>query len=151
MGAYPKGFTEWATKQLRCRAAEVLHVCSGMLDNSAGGVRIDIRPAARPSACADGRALPFRGSVFGGVLLDPPYSVEYAEALYGTEYPRPAHLLAEASRVVRPGGLIGILHFLVPLPPPACRFVSVHGVTTGLGYRIRAFTLYRREQEGLWS
>ena len=150
MGAFPKGFTEWALKQLRCPPQQVLHVCSGMLDATTPGVRLDIRPDARPTLCADGRALPFRDATFAGILLDPPYSVEYAEDLYGTEYPRPAHLLAEASRVVRPGGRIGILHFLVPQPPPAARFLSVHGVSTGLGYRIRAFTIYQRDQARLF-
>ncbi len=98
---------------------------------------------------ADGRALPFPDAEFAAVLIDPPYTVEYAWDLYGTDYPRPSHLLAEASRVVRPCGRIGILHFLVPMPPPACRLDLVRGVTTGCGYRIRAFTVFQREQEGL--
>lgn len=150
-GAYPAGFLAWAVGQLRCRPAEVLHVCSGSLGSDIPGVRVDLRPEALPTVVADGRALPFRTSAFGGVLLDPPYSVEYAEDLYGTDYPRPSHLLAEASRVVRPGGLIGILHFLVPAVPPGCSFVAVRGMTTGLGYRIRAFTIYQKGQAGLWD
>lgn len=149
-GSYPHGFLEWATKQLRCSPAEVLHVCSGSLGAGTPGPRVDLRLAAAPSVVADGRALPFPSDHFAGALLDPPYSVEYAEDLYGTEYPRPAHLLSEASRVVRPGGLLAILHFLVPAVPAGCRFVAVKGVTTGLGYRIRAFTIYQRDQASLW-
>lgn len=149
-GAYPKGFLHWALRQLRCAPSEVLHVCAGMLGRTAG-VSVDVRPAARPSICADGRVLPFRDSHFGGVLLDPPYSVEYAEGLYGCEYPRPSHLLAESARVARPGAILGMLHFLVPQLPPDCRLLSVHGVTTGLGYRIRAFTLYQKHQRRLFT
>jgi hypothetical protein len=116
-----------------------------------GGVRVDLRPAARPDVLADGRRLPFIDAIFDGVLIDPPYSVEYAESLYGVAYPRPSHLLAEASRVCRPGGRIGMLHYLVCVPPPMCRLLSVVGVTQGLGYRIRAWTLYERGQAGLFD
>lgn len=148
-GAYPKRFVRWAVRAIRCDPGEVLHVCSGMLDASDGGVRVDMRQDARPSLRADGRSIPIRDSSFGGVLIDPPYSVEYAQELYGTEYPRPSHLLAEAARVVVPGGRIGILHFFVPSPPKGCVFDSVTGVTTGCGYRIRAFSVFRRAQDDL--
>jgi len=83
------------------------------------------------------------------VLLDPPYSVEYAKSLYNVEYPRPSHLLAEAARVVRRGGSVCMLHFLVPFPPPDCKVESVLGVTQGLGYRIRAWTVFRKLQATL--
>ena len=149
-GAYPKRFLPWALKQVRCPAAEVLHVCAGMLTAADGGVRVDVRSAALPTVRADGRALPFRAGVFRAVLIDPPYSVEYAADLYGTEYPRPSHLLEEAARVVRPCGRIGFLHFFVPFPPRGTRLVGIHGVTTGCGYRIRAFSIFEREQDGLF-
>lgn len=153
-GAYPKRFATWALKALQCPASEVLHVCSGALTSSdvGGGLRVDLRGAARPDLRADGRALPFRDASFSGVLIDPPYSVEYAEVLYGTDYPRPSHLLAEAARVVRPGGRVGFLHFLVPSNArTSLRFERVYGVTQGLGYRIRAFTVYVRTPAGLFD
>lgn len=147
-GAYPKGFVAQASRWLGVGQGEVLHVCSGMLDPTDGGVRVDLRQAARPTLRADGRALPLRDGCVRAVMIDPPYSVEYAQDLYGTDYPRPSHLLAEAVRVVRPGGRIGILHFLVPFPPADCRFVTVKGVSTGCGYRIRAFTIFERNAQG---
>lgn len=147
-GAFPKRFLPWALRLLGCesRPAEVLHVCSGALskDDVRGGTRVDLRPEAAPDILADGRALPIADATWRAVLLDPPYSPEYARDLYGTEYPRPSHLLREAARVVRPGGRIGILHFLVPSPPKGCSIVAVRGVTQGCGYRIRAFTVYER-------
>lgn len=151
-GVYPVGFVGWALKRLGCRPREVVHVCSGALsaDDVGGGTRVDVRPEAHPDVLADGRALPFADGTFAGAMLDPPYTAEYASSLYGTEYPRPAHLLAEAARVVRPGGRIGFMHFVMPNPPPGCRIVRVFGVTQGCGYSIRAWTLYEREQEGLF-
>lgn len=155
-GAFPRGrgesFLSWALRQLGARSShDVLHVCSGGLGAGTPGVRVDIRAEASPSVVADGRALPFADAAFAAVLIDPPYTVEYARDLYGTDYPRPSHLLAEAARVVKPLGRIGILHFLVPNPPADCDVVAVHGVTQGCGYRIRALTIYQRRQRGLFE
>lgn len=150
-GAFPQRFLPWALRLLRARPSEVLHVCSGMLtaEEVGGGMRVDIREDAHPDVVADGRALPLEAGSFAAVLIDPPYSVEYARDLYGTEYPRPSHLLAEAARVVRPCGRIGFVHYLVPNPPEGCRIVDVRGVTQGCGYRIRALTIYERDQDEL--
>jgi SAM-dependent methyltransferase len=153
-GAYPQRFVRYALTALQCPAAEVLHVCSGMLTRTEvlGGLRIDLRAAARPDVRADGCRLPFRDGAFSGVLIDPPYSIEYARDLYGVDYPRPSHLLSEAARVVRGGGRVGILHFLVPLVSrQALRFEFTKGVTQGCGYRIRAFTVYRKPDVGLFD
>lgn len=147
-GAYPKGFVAWACRALRANPGEVLHVCSGSLARGQG-FRVDLRAAALPDVAADGAALPFRDATFPAAMLDPPYSVEYAADLYGTEYPRPSALLAEAARCVAPGGRLGILHFLVPMPPPACALERVYGITTGCGYRVRAFTVFVKEQPAL--
>lgn len=148
-GGFPQRFLPWALKLLRCQPSEILHVCSGGLPAAAGGIRVDIRQEARPDIVADGARLPFRDGAFRGVLIDPPYTVEYARALYGTAYPRPSHLLREAVRVVRPSGRVGLLHFLVPHSPPGARLVGVWGVWQGCGYRIRAFTVLEREQPRL--
>jgi SAM-dependent methyltransferase len=147
-GQYPKGFTRWIAKVLRAQPDQILHVCSGAL-GAGHGVRVDIRPEAHPDVVADGRALPFAEGTFAAVAIDPPYTVEYARDLYGTEYPRPSALLREASRVVRPGGRIGLLHFFVAASPAGCEMERCYGVTTGVGYRIRAFTVYRRAQESM--
>jgi SAM-dependent methyltransferase len=144
-GAYPKGFVGYALKALQCPPAEVLHVCSGMLTRAEvlGGFRVDLRAVAHPDLVCDGRAMPFPDDTFSGVLIDPPYSVEYARELYQTDYPRPSHLLKEAARVVRPGGRVGFLHFLVPMVGRSrLRFEFTKGVTQGCGYRIRAFTVF---------
>jgi hypothetical protein len=127
---------------------EVLHVCSGTLGPRERWT-VDMRPEARPSVVARGQALPFRDATFRAVLLDPPYTEEYARKLYRSEFPRPSHLLKEAARVVVPGGRIGLLHIAVPITPKGCDFVTSLGVVPGPGFRIRAFTVYERTQEPL--
>lgn len=149
-GKLPIGFLDWAYGVLCLRGSNnVLHVCSGGLGPETRGVRVDIRAEVLPDVVADGRELPFADDTFDAVLIDPPYSVEYAQSLYGTEYPRPSALLREARRVLRPCRRVGIVHFLVPRPEPGLEFVEVHGITTGCGYRIRALTVFQKEQRGL--
>lgn len=152
-GGYPKGFLPWAYSIVRGQGGrvvpdEVVHLCSGSVRE---GVTVDIRPEVQPRIVADATATPLPDGVTDLVLIDPPYSAEYARNLYGTEYPLPQALLREAARLVRPGGYIGLLHFQVPLQPSksGLRLVTVYGVTTGPGYAIRAWTLYRRDDTGL--
>lgn len=151
-GRLPVGFLAWAYGVLCLRGSRrVLHVCSGGLDSETLGIRVDLRPETRPDLVADGTALPFADESFDAVLIDPPYSVEYARHLYGTNYPRPSALLREAARVLRPNRRVGIVHFLVPRPERGLKFVEVHGVTTGCGYRIRALTVFQKEPRGLFA
>jgi len=152
-GRYPKGFLAWALGVLRVAGREVLHVCSGGMSQaeSLGGTRLGLRAAAAPDILADGRSLPFADNTWGAVMIDPPYSVEYAECLYGVEYPRPSHLIAEAARVVRPGGAVAMLHYLVMPGPKEAPFERLFGVTQGLGYRIRAWTIYRKGSRSLFD
>lgn len=147
-GMYPQALIGHVLPYLRCERRRIVHVCSGGLPPGEG-IRVDVRPDARPDVLADGRALPFADGSVEAVMLDPPYTEDYAKNLYGVEYPRPAHLLAEAARVVKPGGRIAFVHFLVPNPPPGCRLVKVLGLSTGCGYQIRAVTIYEREQASL--
>lgn len=152
-GRYPNGFLRHVLQAgllSTSRRDDVLHVCSGTLSESQAWT-VDIRAEARPRVQASGIALPFRDASFAAVMLDPPYSDEYARNLYKVENPRPAWLLKEAARVVVPGGRVGILHVAVPFSPPGCRLVNVWGISTGAGFRIRAFTVYQRDQEGLFQ
>jgi hypothetical protein len=150
-GQFPHGFLN---DVLRLRLLgdvdrdEVLHVCSGTLGPRERWT-VDMRIAARPSVVARGQALPFLNASVAAILIDPPYTEEYARNLYRSEFPRPSHLLKEAARVVKPCGRIGLLHIAVPITPPDCEFITSFGVVTGPGFRIRAFTIYERRQAAL--
>jgi SAM-dependent methyltransferase len=148
-GMFPASFIPKILPWLGCARAEVLHVCSGGLPPGEG-IRVDVRAEAKPDIVADGRALPLADASVAAVLIDPPYSEHYARELYGTDYPRPAHLLAEAARVVLPNGRIAIVHYIVPNPPQGTRFIRCFGLSMGFGYPMRAVTLYEREQASLF-
>lgn len=147
-GQYPRGLIAKVLPWLRCERREVLHVCSGSLPRGEG-IRVDIRPEAQPDILADGRALPLRDGSVAAVMLDPPYCEEYAQSLYGVEYPRPAHLLREAARVVRPGGRIAIVHYITPSPAAGTRFVKAFGLSIGFDAPMRAVSIYERDQAEL--
>lgn len=152
-GRYPKG---WLTHVLKLRLMgdvrrdDILHVASGTLGAEERWT-VDIRPEALPSVVADGCHLPFSDASFKAVMLDPPYTDTYARNLYGTENPRPSWLLREAARVVVPGGRIGFMHIAVPFAPPGCYLVTVRAITIGVGFRVRAWTVYEKHQAGLFD
>jgi len=149
-GQYPTALIGKVLPWLRCKRSDVLHVCSGSL-LPGEGLRVDARIEAKPDVIADGRELPFPDASMAAVMLDPPYTPQYAQDIYGVEYPRPSHLLREAARVVRPCGRIAIVHYLVPMPPPACHLVRVLGLSTGFGFPIRAVTVFERVQDELFE
>lgn len=150
LGMYPSTFIPKILPWLKCERSQVLHVCSGGLPPGEG-IRVDIRPEAKPDFVADGRALPFENGSQMAVLIDPPYTEHYARDLYGTDYPRPAHLLREAARVVCSQGRIGFVHYIVPNAPRGCRFIKAFGLSMGFGYPMRAVTIYEREQGSLFG
>lgn len=147
-GQYPRGLIERVLPWLRCERHQILHICSGSLPRGEG-IRVDIRPEACPDFIADGRHLPFADGEHVAAMIDPPYTPGYARSLYGVPYPRPAHLLREAARVVRPGGRIAFLHYITPKPVRGVRFVKAFGVSTGFDMPIRALTIFERDQKGL--
>lgn len=148
-GQYPAGFiTTILDSGLlgNVQRDQILHICSGTLTER---WTVDLRSAARPAVIADGRALPFRDETFAAVMIDPPYTMEYSRRLYGVPYPKPAHLLREAARVLQANGRVALLHFFVPFAPAGCKFVNVIGVTTGPGFKIRALTVFEKAQPSL--
>lgn len=146
-GGYPKGFIEWAIREMGCTdASTILHLCSGSMVT---GVRVDVRAEMEPDIVADCRNVPLPDESFDFIMADPPYSKEYAANLYGTakHYPEPGAIAKEARRLLKPGGKFGLLHFQVPMTKKPMRIMRVYGVTTGAGYAIRAWTLCEKVRE----
>lgn len=174
-GAYLGGFPERARVLLGVTINDpVLHVCGGMAKHYpyAGGIgpndrTLDLDPATEPDYLADARE-PFpvrkawwnnRETGYGeqlfpwaAILMDPPYSPEDAAnyAPGADAYPSPNLLLRNALQAVRPGGRVGIIHYLIPQPPPASKvgfetkFVASVGIGCGFNNRVRVYSVFER-------
>lgn len=151
-GGYPGGFPERARALLGVNINDhVLHVCGGLakLYPYAGGFgpndcTLDLDPSTEPDflmdACGE-----YPGG-WGAILIDPPYSEEDA-AKYppgAAQYPSPNKLLKVALDRVVPGGRVGILHYILPSPPPNTRFVAAAAVMVGFNNRVRIYSVFER-------
>lgn len=151
-GGYPHGLIEFAGRQMGVTDhRKVVHLCSGSV---LAPLTFDIRQASAARVIADVRHLPISAGAARWVMVDPPYSAEHAEDLWGVgkEYPNGAALFREVARILEPGGKFAYLHFLVPKLPEQLERIATYGVTIGPGYRIRALTIGRRRPtaEGLF-
>lgn len=141
-GAYPGGFL-WRAKVLL--PGEMCHLCSGTVQ---GDFTVDIDSSVEPDLVADARATGLPDESFDAVLLDPPYTTEDAKNYNHKEYPAPKDLMQEAWRLLRPGGRVGLLHYIVPRKPhKTARLLAVVGVMVGFGNRIRVLTVFEKPHD----
>jgi hypothetical protein len=79
------------------------------------GFRIDVKSEVNPDLISDVHSVALPDESFEGGMADPPYTKEFAEKLYGTEYPKWSVWTNELVRLVKSGGRIGIMHnYIVP-------------------------------------
>ena len=80
----------------------------------------------------------------------PDGSVDAVTCQHGLQFfPDPVAALAEAHRVVRPGGRIALVHYITAKPVEGMRFIKAFGLSTGFDMPMRAVTIYERDQAGL--
>jgi hypothetical protein len=110
------------------------------------GVSTDFRAETGADIIAPFDAIPMPDGCFGAVLADPPYADHWQGQWHGN-LPKPKHILREATRLVRPGGFIGILHIIVI--PAYTEFgvqrVGLHPVLAGPNNAVRVFNVFRKD------
>jgi hypothetical protein len=170
-GAYPNGFLERARALLGVTPLDpVLHVCGGMARLYPAQPRgfgpndrtLDLDPALHPDylqAATD--SLPLRhvttgtgalGQQWPALIADPPYTeVDADHYAPGRErFPSANKILRNMLAVVRRGGRVGMLHYVLPQPPrEGVRFVACVGVIVGYNNRMRVFSVFEREAQAL--
>lgn len=159
-GAYLGGFPERARVMIGCSLQEpLLHVCGGMArlypyprGFGRADRTLDMDIQTQPDYLRDARS-PYpsacpKGSRWGGILIDPPYSKEDARHYRPGEdaYPEPNLLVRNGLDAVPVGGKVGIIHYIVPQCPDDARFVALVSVFCGFNNRMRAFSVYEKTE-----
>lgn len=165
-GAYPNGFLERARSLLGVSPFEpVLHVCAGMARAYPAKPRgfgpndktLDLTPlfkpdflqsASEPLPCQNGHGCSGRRSCdWPALIADPPYSEIDADHYEpGRKHlPSANQLLRNMLSVVRLGGRVGLLHYVLPQPPKdKAKFVACVGVIVGFNNRMRVYSVFER-------
>lgn len=168
-GAYPNGFLERARALLGVSPFEaVLHVCGGLARQYPAKPRgfgpndktLDLAPLLQPDYLQSALdPMPAYGVHCGPVrngqpvgwpalIADPPYTEIDAEkyAPGAKAFPSPNKVLRNMLAAVRPGGRVGMLHYVLPQPPrEGVRFVACVGVIVGFNNRMRVFSVFEKE------
>lgn len=156
-GAYPNGFLERARALLGVTPLDaVLHVCGGKARDYPAKPRgfgpndrtLDLDASLTPDffqAATDPLPLPLS---WDALIADPPYTVDDA-AQYApgrAAFPSANLILKNMIAAVRPGGRVGMLHYVLPQPPRdnGTRFVACVGVICGFNNRMRVFSVFER-------
>lgn len=121
-----------------------LHMFSGS-GSGYPSVTTDIREETGADIIAPFDAIPRFDESYDAVLADPPYADHWQGQWHGA-LPKPKHILKEAARLTRHGGLIGILHIIVI---PAYKElhverIALHPVLAGPNNAIRVFNVFRK-------
>lgn len=149
-GGFPKGFVTAIKK--RWWGHKRLWVFSGGFKDP-GGTMVDIKPECNPTFVANAEQLPFEDESFDFVCLDPPYSEQESQELYGLPHPSMVKILNEMARVTAPGGTCILLHRLIPSVHPQFNqhwkrlyLKAVIGVFTIAGItNMRALTVWGKQ------
>ena len=142
---YPSRFWFYFKKQYPIEDKKILHMFSGSLD---WADTTDIRADTGASIVAPYNNLPIENNTYDLVVADPPYNKGFASewTTHDDNLPKPKHILLEAARVTKPGGLIAILHIIII---PAYKIagverVALHGILTGPNNAIRVLNVFRK-------
>ena len=101
--------------------------------------------------CTDGNwHTGVKGHSWSALIADPPYTEADADHYTpgSAAFPKANLILKRMLEVVRPGGRVGMLHYLLPQPPrEGVRFVACIGVICGYNNRMRCFSVFERDDD----
>lgn len=148
-GGFPHGLLDKLNRDYGIYQKKTLFPFGGSTEQRSNWTINDINEDLDVDKHHDARDLPEHWeNKFEVVVSDPPYSEEYAEEYYDTDYPRPKSHFTEAVRVLQPGGYLIILDWLCyeNYCPNKVEREGIYKVTSGPKQRIRALNVFRKFQ-----
>lgn len=146
-GGFPVGFLKWLQEN-NWWGEKRVYLCSGKVDDQEA-VRVDLEPSVNPTHLEDASNTSLPSESFDCVIIDPPYSRDLAESLYGKgNYFKGINAFTkEAERLCKPGGLIVTLSYEVPKRIKNCNFIAVVGIYQAMNVaHMRCFTVSRKDE-----
>jgi hypothetical protein len=143
-GGFPTGFLKWVRG--KWWGEERCYLCSGQV-NDEYATRVDLNPDVNPTHLEDARNTSLPDESFDWVMIDPPYSEELAESLYGLGkfFSSINKFTKEAERICRPQGLILTLSYEVPKRVKNCDLIACVGVYQNMPVaHMRCFTAWEK-------
>jgi hypothetical protein len=148
VGSFPLHFEQRLWEVLG-KPAKVLHPFGGLAEI---GDTVDLNATTLPTFVGDAHdlgALGIGDGTYDLVVLDPPYSDEESEWLYGTPGLRWNVFVGEAVRVAKPGGHVAIYHVKQPPRPEGTRLVRRIVVLTRTWHAPRVCFVFEKLTEEL--
>ena len=106
----------------------------------------DIRPETKPTYLCSFDEIPKRANgKYDMIVADPPYNHLFAEE-WKADLPKPKHIIREAARLLKPRGILLLLHIIVtPTYRKEYGFerIGLHPVLCGLNNAIRVVNVLR--------
>lgn len=111
------------------------------------GYRVDVSPEVKPDYIGDAHDLPASWTDrWELAICDPPYNEEYSKTLYGTSKPRYKQYIAEAVRIVKPGGYIASYHYVITPRPQGTTFHRRIFVGGRVWHKLRVCCMFQKSE-----
>jgi len=110
------------------------------------GYRVDLNPDVNPDYIGDAHNLPSEWTNrFEFAICDPPYNNGYSKGLYGTGKIVYKKYIAEAVRIVKPGGFIASYHWAMTPRPDGTSLHRRIFIGTRIWHRPRVCIIYQKD------
>ena len=148
-GGYPNGYLA-DIETMYGIEPDALHLFSGTIKD---GLSIDFNRKLKPKICADAAHIPIKDNSIPRIYADPPYDENYTQHYTDLREHQPRtkskysaySFVKECTRILKPGGYLFILHWLVYKSCFGLKFVQVIPVHNGPNHRIRAVTVLQKQ------